>query len=699
MRIPYRFVLRTLVSIGVSFLVLALLMKLVAGSGAEADRPQLFEVLRSVVPPLVGAYVLLALLQAFFRAVRYRVLIAASGEAEVPDRRRFFLVTLTRNMLVDLLPARIGELSYVAMLNRGYRVSGSACVSSLGISFAFDLVALLIVLIALVVQELFAAGVQGWLLPIVFMLSLIVLAVLAFLFYGIPVATRLLNRMLGAATSKPIVQRTMAFLSRISDAIEVTRTAGVMGKVLALSLGVRTAKYLGLYLLFLGITIPSFPELADTTFGSVLAALLSAEAGASVPIPAFMSFGTYEAGGTLAFTLLGVPADAANVLVLAQHIWSQVADYTLGGLGFVLFLFTTGGVAAASTARKKKAGPGLLAVAVLLAVFVGAVFLAFEHRKLKKLGALRAPPSGTTVATDAKDLGAAGRVNGFIVWSSNRNGNHDILKMDLPGGRITSLTSHPHVDTFPRISPDGTRVVFVRSQTPWVSQRNPVPWDVFMVSLGDGTERLVARNGNTPTWSADGRKVYFQRDTTTFVEHELATGRERVLFRAGENHIPDSAELQTPSYLEAGQALAVTLRGPVRATAVFKREGDSFRVGGSGCCQIAWTPIPDTLVFIDHGGRKQNRVCGYNAATREETPWLDLPGEFSHEYFPRVSNDGKYMVLGASIGGRHQHEHDTSDYEIFFWEIGAPPEEAVRLTYHTGNDCWPDIFVRTGSPE
>jgi len=53
------------------------------------------------------------------------------------------------------------------------------------------------------------------------------------------------------------------------------------------------------------------------------------------------------------------------------------------------------------------------------------------------------------------------------------------------------------------------------------------------------------------------------------------------------------------------------------------------------------------------------------------------------------------MVLGASAEG---HEHDRADYEIFLWRVDTPPETAVRLTFHTGNDNWPDLFLRADRP-
>ena len=109
---------------------------------------------------------------------------------------------------------------------------------------------------------------------------------------------------------------------------------------------------------------------------------------------------------------------------------------------------------------------------------------------------------------------------------------------------------------------------------------------------------------------------------------------------------------------------------------------------------MIWTTDSSKLCYVDKGGRQKNMIYSVDLSSGERTPWIDLPGEFSHEYFPSLSNDGRYLVFGASRGGRDGHEHDSADYEIFLWEVGTPAEEAVRLTFHSGNDCWPDMFVQ-----
>ena len=73
------------------------------------------------------------------------------------------------------------------------------------------------------------------------------------------------------------------------------------------------------------------------------------------------------------------------------------------------------------------------------------------------------------------------QVNGRLLWSSNRAGNHDLYLVDLSTGAERQLTDHSHVDFLSRFSPDGRYISFLRSQKPWVS----IPRRVGMGSLRD----------------------------------------------------------------------------------------------------------------------------------------------------------------------------------------------------------------------
>ncbi len=99
-----------------------------------------------------------------------------------------------------------------------------------------------------------------------------------------------------------------------------------------------------------------------------------------------------------------------------------------------------------------------------------------------------------------------------------------------------------------------------------------------------------------------------------------------------------------------------------------------------------------SFAWIDHPGRQRNALYARNQKT-EPFVLLDAPEPWSHEYFPRFSADGRWLVYGASTGG---HEQDVEDYEIFLWDTSDTNAPPVRLTFHTGNDCWPDIWAPPG---
>ncbi|MEA1889887.1 MAG: hypothetical protein U9N50_08935 [Pseudomonadota bacterium] len=326
----------------------------------------------------------------------------------------------------------------------------------------------------------------------------------------------------------------------------------------------------------------------------------------------------------------------------------------------------------------------IASVSVLLIIAVATV--GYLRWQLKQ-GRATPPPAGISVLTEQVAY-AADLPRGFVLWSSNRFGNHDILKMTLPDRKITRLTIHPNTEYFPRISPDGRFVVFARSQKPWVSQRNQELWDVILLDLETGIEKLLAKNGNTPTWSIGGQKVYFQRNVFSMVEIDVKSGKERILFSSGTGGVNNKAGLQTPGYHVDQNKMAVTLRYTQHMTAIVDMNGKLKEI--SDGCQLTWSKDGSFLYFVDYGGKMKNAFYIYDPETRKTSKWLDMPGEYSHEYFPKLSNNEEYLVFGASKEG---HEHDSADYEIFLWQVGTAAETVTRLTFHTGNDNWPDVFL------
>ena len=101
-------------------------------------------------------------------------------------------------------------------------------------------------------------------------------------------------------------------------------------------------------------------------------------------------------------------------------------------------------------------------------------------------------------------------------------------------------------------------------------------------------------------------------------------------------------------------------------------------------------PFDWSFAWIDHPSLMKNAIYTFEKG-KGPVVLLDAPEPWSHEYFPRFAEGGRWLVYGASTGG---HEQDSEDYEIFLWDSANTNTPPARLTFHTGNDCWPDIWAK-----
>lgn len=704
---------RLVVSAACSVLVLGLLLSLAGSLGADVSPGDVLAALRSALPALVAAYALCQLLQALARAQRARVLLRASLPAGTgtPGLFHMLLVTFVRGACADMLPARLGELSYVAMLNRGCAIPAGDCLSSLSIGLLFDFLALLAVLAVSIPAAAHGLSLVGSML----MLAAICAVGVALLFFALPVLAGWRWERFALFRWRPVAW--LLKLARdVAAAVVAVRRGRVAGRVLALSLAVRAAKYAGLYALFVAVTRPLWPALSHAPASAVLVALIAAEGAASLPVPTFMSFGSYEAGGLAALTALGFPAGDSLVAMMAMHLLSQAIDYSLGGLAFLVFSWIArpgregdggdhddDGDGDGRAANRR--GAAWLRLAAALA-FLGAalLFAAWQARAIRKRGRLTAPPKGEAVQPTAAEAAARDAMlrafGGRIVWSSNRSGSHDLWILDGPDAVPRRLTRSSFTDTYPRFSPDGTKVAFSRSTEPWVSQRNFDKWDTWVLDLATGEETLAATNAYQACWDPTAPTLYAVRaGGTQLVCAAIPGGEEKVVLESGTPPLGDGVHVTLPDLHVGDPSLAITLRGSKNATAHVRlpdgiklREAELREVAGG--CQMVWRGgDPRDFVWMDHPGRMKNAIYASDGRPADRVVLLDAGEPWSHEYFPRFAGGGRWLVYGASTGG---HEQDSADYEIFLWDTtdtNAPP---ARLTFHTGNDCWPDLWIAPG---
>jgi hypothetical protein len=304
-----------------------------------------------------------------------------------------------------------------------------------------------------------------------------------------------------------------------------------------------------------------------------------------------------------------------------------------------------------------------------------------------------------TAADRAAQQAVGAKVKGTIVWSSARAGNHKLYLMNPDGSNVHQIThGGDNVDWFPRFSPDGSKILFCRSKKGWVYERDANTdgkWDIWTVTPEGQNETKVIDNASWGSWVSDDEIVYV-RGTRIF-RRKLAGGEETQLMTSEGVKDLDGALLQQPELSHDGKYVAITLRGSKRETGIWDLAKKTWTRTGYGC-QVNWMPDDSRIYWVNPTGEGGSQVFAlpvHDGKPVGELPddklkFMDLPPPRSHEYFPQLSADGKWMVWAATQRG---HDHDTADYEIYIWEVGSPPQSAARLTFHSANDRWPDIFI------
>jgi lysylphosphatidylglycerol synthase-like protein len=273
-------------------------------------------------------YVALALAGLAARAFRYRMLLGARvGYAPL------VLVTAARNFLVDLLPARVGSLSYVVLLTRRFGAPLEPVVSSFVLTFLYDLFAMTILVGIAVALELgrFEGGATVGALAVVLALGvlLVFLRLAPILRWTADVARR--------RTLPAVAARIVETANEVEQAGGLARAIPLLG----ISVVIRLLKFGAYWALLLGVVHEQGIGTADLPFWRVFLGISAAELSATLPIHGIAGFGTYETAWALGFERLGIPWRVAIVSGFATHLLSQLCDYSIGVVALAVVVATT----------------------------------------------------------------------------------------------------------------------------------------------------------------------------------------------------------------------------------------------------------------------------------------------------------------------------------------------------------------------
>jgi len=108
---------------------------------------------------------------------------------------------------------------------------------------------------------------------------------------------------------------------------------------------------------------------------------------------------------------------------------------------------------------------------------------------------------------------------------------------------------------------------------------------------------------------------------------------------------------------------------------------------------VYWVMEPGTFGKATLQGEVQQPL--YKSDDALPDPYSGANYNYGHTYFPKLSKKMDYLIFGACPNS--QHDHDTSDYEIFLMkmdDLKPAWEKPIRLTYDPGTDRWADISVK-----
>ncbi len=315
------------VYIAVSAVVSAVLLWLLFSRVDLADLVNAFS--RVFVPALL-VYAVVALLGAWLRAWRYKWLLRPQriGWANI------LLVTFIRNSLIDLLPARLGSLSYIYVLNRRLGFAFETATSSFVLALVLDFLTISpFLIVSLLIVGVGAKAISG---PFLLIISAAFFLIIGIIFWKIVPIARLglvfLSRLLSAlrVAQKKSVLIAMEKLEKTVATLAQVRSAGIDVPIFVLSLLIRLAKYVSIYALFYAFLKAHRYSLHDLSFWVFILGLSGAELTSALPVKGLAGFGTWESAWALAFRLLGFDPKLAVISGIGVHFLTNLFEYTLG---------------------------------------------------------------------------------------------------------------------------------------------------------------------------------------------------------------------------------------------------------------------------------------------------------------------------------------------------------------------------------
>jgi len=179
-----------------------------------------------------------------------------------------------------------------------------------------------------------------------------------------------------------------------------------------------------------------------------------------------------------------------------------------------------------------------------------------------------------------------------IAFSAGRPSGSAIFAVDSDGTHVTQLTDGRDEDVTPAISPDGTKIVFVRQGSPVVFEGEGLANLTVMNADGTNVHRLIGgiEDWIEPAWSLDGRKLAVAAiGDGIFVMNADGTGFFQITFGNTD---------RAPTWSPDGSQIAFERNGGV---AIVNEDGSGLTILTRSTDDLgpAWSPDGSKIAFSD----------------------------------------------------------------------------------------------------
>ena len=244
------------------------------------------------------------------------------------------------------------------------------------------------------------------------------------------------------------------------------------------------------------------------------------------------------------------------------------------------------------------------------------------------------------------------------------------------GGEVLSLEKYLDWEwvSDPRISPDGSRIVYTRS---WVDQKEDLRTSSVWVMTGDGSRARFLLEGSNPRWSPDGTRIAFLRDSQIFVRWMDAEGATTQVTRLEQSPSdiawsPDGTHISFVMTVPSDDSWAIDMPSPP--------EGARWTEGPKVVTRLTYRR--DRRGYVDDGFQHLFLVPAEGGTPRQLTD-----GDWNHSA-PHWMPDGSEIVF-QSLRIEDSEDIDKTWRESEIYAVNVHSRAIRQITDHRGPDGSP----------